>query len=194
MNEKNPELELIESATSATRGPSAATSNDEAALREGWSALSHVVAAADATDTFDETAFLTKLSSAIERDGTERRSGRSPQRNDGSRRTWFLLLSALAATIVVCVSAGIYFASQKWGGDTAKENGGGKTNQIVKSDVPSNAVDEGLGWDDALDDQIQYVNHSLYQLESGDSINDRSLRSFGSQLEEFGKEIEVDSL
>lgn len=203
MDDTNRELEQIERATSGGLGGAALDeSSDLSALHEGWSALVQLVEATDASDSFDERAFLEKLSRAVENDRLAGRGADAARRGDGKlKRRWMLLLSALAASIVVCIGAGIYYASQQENGglgvkpatDTKPEDSNEQT-EIANSNVPHTSSDAGLGWDDALDDQIQYVNQSLIQMESGDSRHDRSYRSFGSRLEEFDNEIEVDSL
>lgn len=198
MNETNSELEMLSRATSNLPRPLTELSGDEATLHEGWSALAHLAEAADAAGTFDEQAFLAKLSRALaEPYGMPTPSllpGQSKSGSQAPRRTWLVVLSTLAASVVICVLTGLYIANQKWGNEVGSNPAVEKTHVGDQQATAAEAADKSLGWDDSLDDHIQYVNDSLFQLESGDSIDERSYRSFGSQLEQFGKQIEVDSL
>src|SRR5688572_18754767 len=103
MHESNHELEQIELVTARGATAGEPSNGENVELREGWLALTQLIEQADAASDFDEQAFLAKVSNAVERT--------SP----APRRGWLVLLGTLAASILVCVLAGGYLASQRWG-------------------------------------------------------------------------------
>lgn len=196
VNETDGELELLHRATAHAGSAGESASGEESELREGWSALAHIVQAADAAERFDEQAFLAKLLRSVEGDCAE------PLRHHPfAPRLWWLFTSALAASLLIVAFGAYYLASQSWNRALGvkpkgeqKTSGSSESPELAEA-TESKAVSEAeLGWDDSLDQQIQYVGHSLFQLESGDSMKDRSLRSLGSQLQQLDKTWEVDSL
>lgn len=196
MNEIDRELDSLIRATSPTESAGESLSSDVSELREGWSALAHVVQATEAAERFNEQAFLDKLLRSVEGDSVE------PQRpREFASGVSLLLAGALAASVLLVAFGVYYLASQPWGNALGvkpegenKTNGTSESPQLAEAAVPKTATESGLGWDDSLDPQIQYVGHSLFQLEAGDSMKDRSLQSLGSQLQQLDRAWEVDSL
>jgi hypothetical protein len=183
MKESNRELELLESATSHSSGAEL-PAGEERELRENWLALSRLAERAAAQQHFDEAAFLAKVSDPVVTVPA------------ASRRGWQILIGALAASVLIALLAAGYVAGERW----MKSLADGPRSRPAVGERPlehplvaPGAVPD-LRWDDSLDLRLDYVQLTMYELESARYSGDRSLQALGAQLEQFGSEIDGGSL
>ena len=182
MNESNQELQQLENATSRFPQSGPLPGTEDAELRESWVTFSRLAERADAEGPFNERAFLAKVSQSVE------------QRLPAPRRGWLVLLSALAASALVCLIVGGYVAGQRWGlVGGVKSRPGVKEGRSKQPLIAQGGTPE-FSWDDALDERLSYVRETLYWPESAADGGDRSLETLGVQVEEFGKDLESGSL
>jgi hypothetical protein len=147
-----------------------------AELREGWSALSQLLEAAD-TD-FDEQTMLVQVQA----------------RRHPKGRRW-IGVAALAASLLLAVSAlpiwspSVQPPSRPLAPELANSPSQ-PTSSAALSVAPSSNSE--FPWDDAWDEKLAQIDQSFVSLRSGSDLSDPSLQIASEHLQQLGRELNAE--
>lgn len=170
MSERDDELELekmLEAATAAELSQDEPLDKETARLREAWLALGEVLETSDAKR--DNAPLIELLHRRVARRRTIRRAA-----------------LALAASLLVAVTAVWYFAAREPAAQIAERPPVDDSLGDVTGDVEP--LDE-LAWDDALDEEIAMVAWAMYEMDNPLGRTDRAVLNLWRQVDQLEREL-----
>ena len=170
MSERDDELELarmLEAATAAEQPRGAPLDERASRFREAWLALGEVLETSDAKR--DDAPLIELL-----------------QRRVARRRTIARAALALAASLLIAVTAVWYFAASKPAVQIAERPPVDEALGNVTDDFEP--LDE-LAWDDALDEEIAMVARAMYEMDNPLGRTDRAVLNLWRQVDQLEREL-----
>ena len=166
--------QALEQATAPLAREPGALAGETAELRDGWFALSRLLAAADGD--FDDQALLAQW----------------PQVAAPSQR-WQDKVLALAAALLLAVTAS--WASYRHRGGVDKSPGPDLVAAHSNVPTPEPSTVDGAAvreynWDDSFDEQLTQVDETIARLRSPWRDHDSSLLVLNEQLQQIGQELD----
>ena len=172
-HDEQHELEKMLEAATAAEVPEGAQLNEEGVqLREAWLALGEALEAADVV--VDSAALVAVL---------DRRAGR--------RRTIQRAAVALAASLLVAVTAVWYFSNSAPIDRIAERPPDNEP--LMADEAPPEPFDE-LAWDDQLDWEIAMVAQAMYEIDNPLGRTERAVLNLWLQIDRLEREMAGEAL